>query len=705
VNGIGQARPPWLPILGTALCALVLFGRTLGGGFLSDDFLLPVLGGIEGEGLRVDWAAVLADFGRPWLGFDLPFYRPMLSLSFAGDLALGGGAAWPFHLTNLLLHALVTATAAALGALLVPRRPAAAAWIAGLCVALHPVAAEPVAWIAARNSGLEVAFRSLAMLCFARHLRDGTGRTRIAALLLGAAAFATKESAVMLPVSLLAIDLLDRPRRPLGQRIRLQLPFALLVLGYLGLRVLVLGTPFGEGGGAAPGSIASRIGTKLAALLHGGSFATGPLLGFVLAAGLFRARLPLLVGSVWLLAHTLPTHALAMSEGLGGSRMVYGALPALGILVARVVVDGAPWLRVAPLLAVGTWAMLALPTWDRLDEYAKAWDAMDAAVAGLAALADRATPARPLAIAAMPPNAPGIPPCNPNAWFPLAERPHQEFDLPVVSLGFVTVPVPFAETLHGDASAIRAMAEHGSAIVTWQPGGGFLVRQRGEPIPLPTLEPDPAGPGAVRFGLPLPAADAIEALTIHVADGRPSGARLRWSTPGPALPDALAGLALGPGVPVEDGARIEVDLTHHLGPVSLATYGIPWTGLDVELDGPGRVERIDLHRRLPQLALDGQRLAGRRVGLDALEGLRAPEVDAAASLRLLLLGPHSAIPVACEPGAPVRIPAAVAREFEVFARIARQDRILFWFEARTAPGQPGFARSAVDWLELDSGGN
>lgn len=684
---------PWGTAVLCACVAMLAFQRTLAGGFLSDDLLLGVLGSHRADGFAVDWGEVFADFGRPWLGFEAPFYRPLLTVSFAIDQAIGGGAPLPFHVTNLLLHGVVTAATALIAGLLCPTRARLAALVAGACVALHPIAVEPVAWIAARNSELEVAFRTLAMLAFTAYLARGARRARLAAVVLGACAFATKESAVMLPVSLLAIDVLHAPRRPFAERLRLHLPFAGLVVAYFLLRVAVFGEFTGDTGGAAGGTPTGRVLGKLDALLAAGTIATVPLLAWLLVAGLLRRRTTLVVGALWLVAHTLPTWQLEMTGAFGGSRMMYGALVALGVVTARIV-TGARWARAGGIVAFGTWlALFLLVTQPRIAAYRAAWQDMARVDVHLAALAGHASPMRPLALGAMPIAPPGIPPLNPNAWFALAQRPHLDVDLPVVSLGYMTVPVPLAESLHHDASAVHALEERGCAIATWDGAAGrFLVHPPPAPADLPAL----LGAGAVRrFAEPV-RATAVEALDVHVTGGRPRALRLtlQCSVPQPIVIEA------GPGVPDGDGVRFAIDLSHHMMPAALATYGIPLEGFAIAFDGPGTLGRVEAHPRVPELPVDAP-VADPLHGWAALATLRAPSAPEGSTLRLVLLGPHSAIPVQCEPDQPVQVPAPVRREFEGFARIAAHDRLLFWFEVLTPTGRPGFARSRVRGLDFD----
>ncbi len=690
-------------ILGCAAVAVALFGRTLWGGFLSDDLLFGVLGtpAGDGQGFDVDWGAAFADFGRPWLGFEAPLYRPLLTLSFALDQMLGDGAPLPFHVTNILIHIGVTALAAALAALACPARSTLAAWIGGLAVAAHPVAVEPVAWIAARNSGLEVLLRTAAMCAFALHLRSGAKQSLFAAIGCTAAALATKESAVLAPVSLLALDILAKPHDPIRSRARRLLPFGILLLGYFAMRLAVLGTLVGDGGGPTPvGSGLGRAAEKLFAVLAGGpeGLVTIPLLGCLFGMCVARARGLLLLGFIWLALHAVPTWNLAITPGLGGSRMVYGALPVFGLLLAKALIDTMGRLRTAPVLAIGSLLALGVPSWASLDRYDAAWADMRAARDGLAAAGASAAPDRPLVLTAMPPNAPGVPPCNPNAWFALAERPQQQADLPTVSAGFVTVAVPGAESLLGDASAPRAMLRHGSSLLGWEPAArGFRQTRPLPPLPetIPLVD---EGDGKFRLENPL-RADAIERLVATFEGPPPTRTTCRLRTPVPDLPEGLALLTIENATSGGVTATVEIDLTHAMGPLSLAIFDLPIEGFELGWDGGATMVTLEAHTRVSDL--ESPAPPADRRGFAVFDGMRAPTVsDPGTTLRLILQGPHAALPVACTPGQPVLVPDATRREFESFARISRNHRIWYWFEV-LANGAGGAARSEVRWLDLD----
>lgn len=106
-----------------------------------------------------------------------------------GLYQLGGGAAWPFHTLNVLLHCLLAYLVFALAVALGARRTVAAA--AAALMALHPLCAEPVAWV---TGGKDVLMATLAVGATLALVR---GRWWLAGAL-GVAAALAKPAAVAL---------------------------------------------------------------------------------------------------------------------------------------------------------------------------------------------------------------------------------------------------------------------------------------------------------------------------------------------------------------------------------------------------------------------------------------------------------------------------------------------------------------------------
>ncbi len=123
--------------------AVVAYGITLWGGFVYDDLGVIVYNAK---------AHTPSTWGQLWTKgyWELTpdhLYRPLVLQSFALQWWMAAGVAWPFHLVNILLHALVAAGVAKLGNRLAGAR---AGWIAGLIFAIHPVHVEVAANIVGR---------------------------------------------------------------------------------------------------------------------------------------------------------------------------------------------------------------------------------------------------------------------------------------------------------------------------------------------------------------------------------------------------------------------------------------------------------------------------------------------------------------------------------------------------------------------------
>lgn len=156
-------------------------------------------------------------------------FSPLVTLSFAVEYRLWRLEPLGYHAVNLLLHLgnalivffLVRALAA----------PRAAALLASLLFALHPLRVESVAWVTERKDLLSTFFLLLALLAYRRFLKDNSGRAYLAALLLFAAAVLAKMSALVLPALLLMLDW--RLENRVGRRRWLEkIPFALILLLY-----------------------------------------------------------------------------------------------------------------------------------------------------------------------------------------------------------------------------------------------------------------------------------------------------------------------------------------------------------------------------------------------------------------------------------------------------------------------------------------
>ena len=405
----------WLPV---ALCA-ALYAPTLAGGFLADDYTYLVsLGWWAEDGETA--ARVLANFVG---GIDAGshYYRPLPIASFALNFAAGGADPAGWRGVNLLLHLACAAALAAIAARPGARadapgaaRVAFGAAVAAAIFALSPAGPEVAAWVSGRFDALALFFMLLSLLCFQRSARwsDGYG---LGALALAIGALASKESATLLPVLVLALAVAPpaAPAAPpafgaapedgagllpvAGRALRRAMPWLLLLAAYFGWRIALFGTPFRVYPGTEP--VAALVGGDWLATLGSAAQWLQATFPVPAARALLGAALAVSVGlgGAWCLAHrngrwawlalagalaaavVLPLLQLRALDPLGESgRLFYVAAAALGLLVAApcaVAEPGRPWLWnrgargvfvAATLVAVAAEAVLlhaVLATW------------------------------------------------------------------------------------------------------------------------------------------------------------------------------------------------------------------------------------------------------------------------------------------------------------------------------------------------------
>lgn len=179
------------------LAGLLAYGTALAGTFVYDD-----LHSVRDNPALRDLRRIPEYFWNPatFSALDNRMYRPVLLVTFALDHALGGGAALPFKLTNLLLHVTCACLLVALA-----RRFGAARHVAigvGLLFATHPLLSEAVNMVSARSELLMYGFVLGALLCHER-ARSGSRACAWLAGLLTAFAAGAKEPGVVVPALLL----------------------------------------------------------------------------------------------------------------------------------------------------------------------------------------------------------------------------------------------------------------------------------------------------------------------------------------------------------------------------------------------------------------------------------------------------------------------------------------------------------------------
>ena len=229
-------RPDWpgWPALALALLAVGTFLPALANGFVWDDVNNLVLS----DRLR-HWSAAGEVFRQPAMwSAGLPVgqvgtYRPLALASFVIDHQLGGGRAWWFHLTSVLLHGLTAVILFQLFIRLLALAPGTgprgardagferrAAWALAAIWAVHPAAVEAVAWINGRSELFALLFGLIALL-LALPASGPPGDLRrlgvFAALLL--AALGKETGLVFVPLLLWLVALRGDPARKPWRRV------------------------------------------------------------------------------------------------------------------------------------------------------------------------------------------------------------------------------------------------------------------------------------------------------------------------------------------------------------------------------------------------------------------------------------------------------------------------------------------------------
>ena len=319
--------------------------------------------------------------GAGILGKD-PYYRPLSNFSLGIDELVAGHRAWYFHMVNLLLH---TAVIVLVG--VVVWQVFNSFWLvlaAGMVSAVHPFAADSVAYVSGRTDLLAGVGLLVALLGLLRLQKRHDWRGVVLTWAGFAVGVLSKETAVMFAV-VAGVLLSAQGFKRMHRRDRVALAGLLVLLGgYLAARYAVLGSVVGMAVGGNVGANVLLALNSFGRLLLVAVFPSGqgvfmwPSAGlgrFTLFAvpGILYLALPFVLrpirrsreaGLAWLwgVAMLLPFAGLAGFGPVG--RLLY--VPGIGfvllaLLAVRGVTRGTRYGRVAAVsVALGYCAMLAL---------------------------------------------------------------------------------------------------------------------------------------------------------------------------------------------------------------------------------------------------------------------------------------------------------------------------------------------------------
>lgn len=234
------------PLL-AALLAVLVYGNTLGNGFVYDDFREvaenPLVRSLDFSGLFRMY------FRQPKQ--DPPPARVIPLFTYALQHALHGTVPAGYHLVNILLHGLVSLLIYHLGLVLFPGRDRLAFLTAAL-FALHPVHGDVVNPVAGRSELLASSLALLILLVYLKNTpepRSSRGPWFWLTLPLFLLAVLSKETSWALPLLMAGCDLFRFPAR---RRAAVFCRLRVFYLPYLLLPVLVFGIILAAG--YAPGT-------------------------------------------------------------------------------------------------------------------------------------------------------------------------------------------------------------------------------------------------------------------------------------------------------------------------------------------------------------------------------------------------------------------------------------------------------------------
>jgi tetratricopeptide (TPR) repeat protein len=165
-NTRANDNPGWKWEIAAGLVAAFLYAGSLRFGWVYDDQMEVVLNPLIRS--LANLQEIFSTTAWAGSGMETYLYRPLTTLSFLLNHLISGPDPWSFHLTNVLLHAVISVLVVRLGRMW--GLSARAAGIAGLLFAIHPVHVEVVAAVFGRKDLLATLFTLLMILSHGRAL-------------------------------------------------------------------------------------------------------------------------------------------------------------------------------------------------------------------------------------------------------------------------------------------------------------------------------------------------------------------------------------------------------------------------------------------------------------------------------------------------------------------------------------------------------
>ena len=320
--------------------------------------------------------------------------RPLTELTFYINYAIHGAAVVPYHVVNILIHALAAVLLYGLvrRTLLLPRYREryghAAPWLASFTAtvwAIHPLQTESVTYIVQRAESMMGMFVLLTLYAFLRGATDGQNRRWMGVAVASAAlAMLSKPIAIVVPLLVLLYDLLF-----LGRVKRLQWHAALWATTLIPIVLLIMPNESSSSAGfgtGRPGPWVYLL-TQCDVVVHyirlcfwpdplcidyawapvrgfGDVWCSGIALGVVVLLSLWLLRKRRAMGYLgcWFMLALAPTSSVIPIDDLAAERRMYLALAAVALLVTLGGWEGLRWVGARLKWTVGhRVALAALP--------------------------------------------------------------------------------------------------------------------------------------------------------------------------------------------------------------------------------------------------------------------------------------------------------------------------------------------------------